>query len=291
MRRAVLVIDDNEQLAQALCRALKAANFDAEFLIPTQPLNFEVLIQKTEEWLTHSNQDSIIVVSIHLGERLQDKGKGIEYLKHLRGEVRLRASSLPIVLLSLDKPDQLRNHPDRLCFSPGCHVIWLLGKNPLSELKEVLNSVKPLDQQRYKQLLKDYIVPELISESFSVKHHQDIKAVIWGDLIYRKFLNREVSPEGLHEQITQHIIAWERLKETACRLGGLLRYASYCNQANSLESSLNKLITIGKKLQACLAKGVGHKTRASCKKIVEQILQAVEGAKEALEIVMNLTRR
>jgi hypothetical protein len=299
MRRAVLVIDDNEPLAQALCRALRAANpeFEVEFLIPSHPLDIEKLVQETEERLNLSNQNPIIVVNIHLGENLQDGRKGVEYLKYLRGAVNSKASRLLVVLLSLDKPDQSNNQPDRLCFLPGCRVVWLLDQNFLTNLKDILNEMKCLKDSEYRQLLQNYIVPALIFEAFAVKHHGDIKAVTEGKSIYQDFLNRKKSLDDLHKQLTQHIAAWQRLEKTACRLGDLLRYAGYCSEINSLKSGLSKLVTVGKRLEACLTGDTGRKPKASrkvkaeVKHILEDILEAIEKAKNAFKEIMKLTQR
>jgi hypothetical protein len=222
MKRTVLVIDDNEPLAQALCRALKAANpeFEVEFLIPSHPLDIEKLVQETEERLNLSNQNPIIVINIRLGENLQDGRKGVEYLKYLRGAVNSKASRLPVVLLSLDKPDQSNSQPDRLCFLPGCRVVWLLDQNFLTNLKDILNKMQCLQDSEYLRLLQNYIVPALIFEAFSVKHHGDIKAVTEGKSIYQDF---KKGLSDLHKQLTQHIAAWQRLEKTACRLGDKLR--------------------------------------------------------------------
>jgi hypothetical protein len=291
MRRTVLVIDDNEPLAQALCRALRAANpeFEVEFLIPSHPLDIEKLVQETEERLNLSNQNPIIVINIRLGENLQDGRKGVEYLKYLRGAVNSKASRLPVVLLSLDKPDQSNNQPDRLCFLPGCRVVWLLDQNFLTNLKDILNEMQCLQDLEYRRLLQNYIVPALIFEAFSVKHHGDIKAVTEGKSIYQDF---KKGLGDLHKQLTQHIAAWQRLEKTACRLGDLLRYAGYCGEINSLESSLSELVTVGKRLEACLTGGTGRKSKASCKvkAEVEHILEAIEKAKNAFKEIMKLTR-
>jgi hypothetical protein len=294
MRRTVLVIDDNEPLAQALCRALRAANpeFEVEFLIPSYPLDIEKLVQETEERLNLSNQNPIIVINIRLGENLQDGRKGVEYLKYLRGAVNSKASRLPVVLLSLDKPDQSNNQPDRLCFLPGCRVVWLLDQNFLTNLKDILNEMQCLQDPEYRRLLQNYIVPDLIFEAFSVKHHGDIKAVTEGKSIYQDFLNRKKGLDDLHKQLTQHIAAWQRLEKTACRLGDLLRYAGYCSEINSLESSLSELVTVGKRLEACLTGGTGRKPKASrkVKAEVKHILEAIEKAKNAFDEIMKLTR-
>jgi CheY-like chemotaxis protein len=291
MRRTVLVIDDNEPLAQALCRALRAANpeFEVEFLIPSHPLDIEKLVQETEERLNRSNQNPIIVINIHLGENLQDGRKGVEYLKHLRGAVNSKASRLPVVLLSLDKPDQSNNQPDRLCFLPGCRVVWLLDQNFLTNLKDILNEMQCLQDSEYRRLLQNYIVRALIFEAFSVKHHGDIKAVTEGNSIYQDLKGLG----DLHKQLTQHIAAWQRLEKTACRLGDLLRYAGYCSEINSLKSGLSELVTVGKRLEACLTGGTGRKQKASRKveAEVKHILEAIEKAKNAFDEIMRLTQR
>jgi hypothetical protein len=299
MRRTVLVIDDNEPLAQALCRALRAANpeFEVEFLIPSYPLDIEKLVQETEERLNLSNQNPIIVINIRLGENLQDGRKGVEYLKYLRGAVNSKASRLPVVLLSLDKPDQSNNQPDRLCFLPGCRVVWLLDQNFLTNLKDILNEMQCLQDSEYRRLLQNYIVPALIFEAFSVKHHGDIKAVTEGKSIYQDFLNRKKGLGDLLGQLTQHVAAWQRLEKTACRLGDLLRYAGYCSEINSLKSGLSKLVTVGKRLEACLTGDTGRKPKASrkvkaeVKHILEDILEAIEKAKNAFKEIMKLTQR
>lgn len=287
----MLVIDDNEPLAQALCRALRAANpeFEVEFLIPSHPLDIEKLVQETEERLNRSNQNPIIVINIHLGENLQDGRKGVEYLKHLRGAVNSKASRLPVVLLSLDKPDQSNNQPDRLCFLPGCRVVWLLDQNFLTNLKDILNEMQCLQDSEYRRLLQNYIVRALIFEAFSVKHHGDIKAVTEGNSIYQDLKGLG----DLHKQLTQHIAAWQRLEKTACRLGDLLRYAGYCSEINSLKSGLSELVTVGKRLEACLTGGTGRKQKASRKveAEVKHILEAIEKAKNAFDEIMRLTQR
>jgi hypothetical protein len=168
-----------------------------------------------------------------------------------------------------------------------------LDQNFLTNLKDILNEMQCLQDSEYRRLLQNYIVPALIFEAFSVKHHGDIKAVTEGKSIYQDFLNRKKGLGDLHKQLTQHIAAWQRLEKTACRLGDLLRYAGYCSAINSLESNLSELVTVGKRLEACLAGGTGRKPKASrkIKSEVKHILEAIEKAKNAFKEIMKLTQR
>jgi hypothetical protein len=60
-----------------------------------------------------------------------------------------------------------------------------------------------------------------------------------------------------------------------------------------LESNLSELVTVGKRLEACLAGGTGRKPKASrkIKSEVKHILEAIEKAKNAFKEIMKLTQR
>ncbi|MDZ7337593.1 MAG: response regulator [candidate division KSB1 bacterium] len=158
--KRVLIVENDQLLAQALTRALQAASFapEEEIISPHQSVT-DILTTLRDK---SANADVLYLDAQLVYRDYPDPSLygGLQLLKHIRLSPSLeRLSLLPVVVGAVDQPARfLRQAVDNvILFSPGCQLVELPG--PLGQLYRALSQHRAFaDGRAMQQAIRPFVL-------------------------------------------------------------------------------------------------------------------------------------